>query len=141
MSPISRLYLHGLPHRHLQGILGLLLRHQSQGTLEFLWLTLRKPDGPGMQREGYDTSDGFKYEILNSLEGKSFAMTRRTGARLAEGAAKGHWVCARNRFSGTHLERLLPLAIHLVLLGQCVLTRYGGQKNCHRYARYIGDSN
>jgi len=29
----------------------------------------------------------------------------------------------------THLERLPPLASHLLLQSHCVLTRYGGKKN------------
>ena len=56
VSPIARLYLHSLPHRHLQGILGLLAHHQSQRTLQSLRLTLRKSDVPGIQREGYATT-------------------------------------------------------------------------------------
>jgi len=56
VSPVSRLYIRGLPNRHLQGTLELLLHHQSQGTLELLWLTLRKPDVSGMLREGHETT-------------------------------------------------------------------------------------
>ena len=90
VSPISRLYLHGLPHRHLQGILGLLAHHQSQGTLELLRLTLRKPD-----------VEGGKRRVVNSGSGAT-VMTGDTG--LSTGPAMSCSMCGMNMcaFVGVH---------------------------------------